>query len=1637
MFTKKRNLTRGLLLMVITAMLLSIAISGCGGGGASSAGGGGSNPLISADPVRLTSLQISPVNSRAAAGTSQQIDVTGIYSNMETADLTRSVSFSTSDNTIASINSKGLLKAEKKGKITINARESSTGLSCSTDFEVTDALLVSVNITPSRTSVAKGIKQQFQATGTFTDFTTQDLTDQVTWKSSSGAIADISAAGSASSAGAGTCVISAVHGSTGKTCSANLTVTNAVVERIQVTDLNPSVANGLTKQMAATAILSDKTTQDVTDQVVWGASDANIASISDTGLITSLGKGSCVITAQYPGGEITDSTNLTVTNAAVKIIEISSKEGTTSVSPDFKLDLDAAGVLTDNTVTPLDGTNATWVSSNTVVAVVEPDTGVVTAVSPGAAAITCTYPGTGTVATVNITVAAATHQSTQINVPSLTMQPAATQNATASGLFSNASILDITAQTTWASSNAAVATVSNAAGSQGVITAIGNGTTTITATNPVTGVIGTTTVTVTGAALVSINIDQVNPNLPTGFNQQLTVTGIYSDGTSINLTNQVTWTTNNAAAVAVSNAIGAVGAANTIAAGQAVITATLPNAPAVLPAVTTVTVTPATLVSIQVSPQNLSLALNTGQQITAIGIYSDGTVFDLTNQVTWVSSIPANGTVSNTVGTQGIANAGILMGAMSAQTTITAAMPGTVVSGTTTLTTVPVMLMSMTINQIDPAIANGTNTQLTVKGMFNNGTTQDITSQVIWSTVNPATASATNAAGAKGLITAVSPGATQVTASFPGTAIVAATNFTVTNATLTGMDITALNSLVLMNPTIAVGFDQEMTATGLFSDGTTQDITTLVTWTTDNPKSALVSNAAGSQGKVTPLSAGPVNLTAVFPDVVPVQISAPITISAAPLVSIAVDTLPNGVPPFSIIAGLSTQFFATGTFSDGVNPAFTQDITKLAVWASSNAAIAAVSNAAGSQGLTSTAAQGNAVISASIAGAPMGVMPGSAAVTVTPAMLMSIIMQPTNDATYAYRIPTTTIDPLTGLPVVMTYQFKGWGMYSNGQLKDITALLNWTSSNPAAMTINAKTGLGTSVANGLTTITAQDPMTLISGTTEVKIVTQLSGADPAFPKFVDPLPNPPLMPSDPANPNYYIVSQEEVQSQMLPAGYPSTTIWGYGSPAFGVPCQFPGPTFLVTQGTPVTVLWSNNLPPRHILPIDYTLMGADIMAPQNRTVIHLHGGHIPAEFDGYPEAWFTNGINQAGPWFTTNVYTFPNDQEPSTLWYHDHTLGLTHLNPYAGLAGFYLITSPQEAALNLPGTGAGDSLAYLQGICLQDKFFYDDGSLAYPNAMTNGVQASVQPETFGDFSVVNGKTWPYMNVEPRKYQLRLLNGSQARFYNLSFSDPNITFQVVATEQGYLDAPATLNKLLIAPGERITVVVDFAAAAGANLTLLNDAPIPYDPAGYAAAPLPPTDPLAQIMQFRVSAAPPTVADPGPVPNPLRFAGGPMAPIVPLDPFAVTLTRNLTLEEGMDMATGRMKPQLCGLGFFDPVTENPRLNTTEIWSIVNNTPDTHPIHLHLVKFMKLDATPLVLDPLTGVPVIDPVTGQVVPAGPAVGPSPDDAGWKDTLKMNPGEMTRIIMRFDGYTGRYVWHCHILEHEEFDMMRPMDVLP
>ncbi|HYK72865.1 MAG TPA: multicopper oxidase [Pseudoneobacillus sp.] len=516
-------------------------------------------------------------------------------------------------------------------------------------------------------------------------------------------------------------------------------------------------------------------------------------------------------------------------------------------------------------------------------------------------------------------------------------------------------------------------------------------------------------------------------------------------------------------------------------------------------------------------------------------------------------------------------------------------------------------------------------------------------------------------------------------------------------------------------------------------------------------------------------------------------------------------------------------------------------------------------------------------------------------------------------------------------------------------------------------------------------------------------------------KFVDALPIPSVLKSIDMTPDgipYYEVTMKQVQ-QKLHRDLPPTTVWGYNG-------TYPGPTFETTRNQPIYVKWKNKLPFEHILPVDRTIHGAEPDQPSVRTVVHLHGGRVRPENDGYPEAWFTRNFENVGPKFEHEVYYYPNCQRPATLWYHDHAVGITRLNVYSGLAGFYLLRDEHEKSLNLPSGN------YEIPMVIQDRSFYPNGELFYPTQPGHEPppapqppppinkklpNPSVVPEFFGNTILVNGKVWPFLEVEPRKYRFRIINGSNSRFYRMRLNS-GLNFIQIGTDGGLLEHPVQISQLILAPAERADIIIDFSEHKGQNMILTNDAPSPF-PNGDA-----PNEDLSQIMQFRVNLNL-TGRDNSEVPYHLSC----LEHLNPAD--AITRRKNVLVESTDEF--GRLKLLLNNMEWDQlPITETPYNNTIEIWDLYNTTPDTHPIHLHLVQFQILGRAPFKGNPNR----LNLSVGKLRP------PDPNERGWKDTVRANPGEVTRIIARFGPFTGIYPWHCHILEHEDHEMMRPYEVL-
>jgi len=485
-------------------------------------------------------------------------------------------------------------------------------------------------------------------------------------------------------------------------------------------------------------------------------------------------------------------------------------------------------------------------------------------------------------------------------------------------------------------------------------------------------------------------------------------------------------------------------------------------------------------------------------------------------------------------------------------------------------------------------------------------------------------------------------------------------------------------------------------------------------------------------------------------------------------------------------------------------------------------------------------------------------------------------------------------------------------------------------------------------------------------------------------RYVDPMPILPIAhpigtrphPNDPSTrvPFYRIQMREsftQLHRDLKPARQ-----WGFA----GV---VPGPTFMTKSGEPYLVEWANALPDKHFLPLDHNLHGAEKGLPESRTVVHLHGAKVPPESDGYPENWYPPGRSATA--------FYPNAQDAAMLWYHDHAMGINRLNIFAGLAGAAIIHDEVEAALNLP------SGKFEIPLVIWDRMFDPNGQLYYP--VSANADAPWIPEFFGDVMMVNGKAWPYLEVEPRKYRFRVLNAANGRFFRFSFSDGR-PFHQIGTDAGLLPAPVELKSVFMAPAERADLIVDFSTRAGKTVNLMSE--------------------YFDIMQFRVASS--GTKDTSAMPSALRA--------VPKTPESEAVqNRMLPLIEWDNKVAEPMIMLLGGKRWMDPITEKPCLDTVEIWNLINSTDDAHPIHLHLVRFQILDRRRF-----------DKFDFQMRHKlrfiGDAMAPEANEAGWKDTVRANPGVVTRIIVRFEGYTGRYVWHCHILEHEDNEMMRPYEVV-
>lgn len=531
-------------------------------------------------------------------------------------------------------------------------------------------------------------------------------------------------------------------------------------------------------------------------------------------------------------------------------------------------------------------------------------------------------------------------------------------------------------------------------------------------------------------------------------------------------------------------------------------------------------------------------------------------------------------------------------------------------------------------------------------------------------------------------------------------------------------------------------------------------------------------------------------------------------------------------------------------------------------------------------------------------------------------------------------------------------------------------------------------------------------------------------------KWKTPLPNP-LNSRNIFQPNpkvtgfdYYHLSMRQVTQQILPAGCPVTQVFAYGlaSDPLDNPASFstPSKSIIATKGRQTVVQWVHTeLPNTHLFAIDRSFHCGNRAlncSPDVRTIAHLHGGHIEWESDGFPEAWQASD-GTTGSQFIDGMQTYANDQESAMLWFHDHTSGITRLNVYAGLAGFYIIRDSRE--LSLQALNQLPRYPYEMPIVIQDRYFYPNGSLAYPDVPFAG-PSRISNSVFGNVYVVNGVAFPNMRVERRRYRIRILNGCNARFLSLAFASNSLTPSTIPVVQigsdgGFLNAPVvmTSSRIVLSPGERVDLVVDFSSVQPNEVIFLtNTGATPY-PGGTVPAT---TSALYRVVRF-TARQPLNLAISQARAPPTTLRSRPLA----LPSLTARLTRKLVLYDSVDLQHTRLirllGTNLRSMRFCDAggITETPALGATEIWEVYNPTGDSHPIHIHLVQFQVIDRRNIVYP----TPSTPGAYGLGSIAYPVLA---NERGLKDTIRVEPGHVVRVIATFDR-PGLYVWHCHNLE--------------
>lgn len=941
----------------------------------------------------LSSLTITPGTPSLAKGTTLQLTAVGTFADTAQVDLSSSTIWSTSDSAVATVDTNGVLNAVAPGTTTVQAAVGSVSTQIS--ITVAAATVTSISVSPQPMVLAQGTNGQLTATATFTDGTQQDVTSSVNWSSQSPTLVVATPTGEVQALAAGTATVTATLA--GLTGQGTIIVSPASLARIEVTPAGATLATGTAQILTATGVFSDNSTQNLSSSVTWSSLNTGVATVSPTGLLAGVTPGTTTVTASFNG--VTGQTGVNVSGAVVSSVVVTPPVPTTNLG--LPRQFTATANFSDGTqqnVTNL----ASWSSSAIGVASVN-TSGLAMPVSSGQAIMTAQFQGHSGSGT--LTVDSATVTSLTLTPNPSTIASGTSQQFTATAQFSDGSRQDVTSRAAWTTSVPASVSVSPV----GLASGLSPGSSTLEARFG--GQSETAQVTVSNAVLQSVTVTPGAPAIAAGSTQQMRATANFSDGSSQNVTNSVSWVSGTPAVATINGT----GLSSSVSPGQTNLTATLNS----VSGTATLTVTPATVTGLSLSPFNPQAVAGFTQRLTATATFSDGTTQDVTSSAVWTSESIAVATVTRP---------GELLALSPGSSVIRVAFGGQTTN--TTFTVSSAIVVNIVITPSNLALAQGATVQMNAVAHLSDGTQQDVTSTgAVWFSTNPSILTVSNT----GLVTGVAFGQTRVNADFR---LVGNTTLTVTNPSVTSLSLTP------SNPTIVEGQTQQFTLSASFSDGTTQDVTSSAAWSSDTP---LVASVNGS-GLATGLSPGSSQVSATFGGT---STSTNLTVNNPTVSRIDVTPVAPVVPQ-----GTVRQATAIATLSNGS----TQEVTNLATWSSSAPTVAAVSTT----GLITPVGAGQSFIEASFG--------GRTAVT----RVTATVPDP--------AIAGITVQPSTALTARgSTRQYRAIANLSDGSTRDITSQVTWSSSNSQVIIPNDNFGLNQvgqarvpeSIANGTTvTVTA-------------------------------------------------------------------------------------------------------------------------------------------------------------------------------------------------------------------------------------------------------------------------------------------------------------------------------------------------------------------------------------------------------------------------------------------------------------------------------------------------------------------------------------------------------------------------------------